>query len=85
MTAALDQQSSVAPAEHVAGELVSVIEPDGVGAQQPTHSRHQVPLGRFHHQIKVIAHEAIGMHLPKSARKEGKDVGPGFASARAGG
>ena len=63
MTAALDQQRFVAPAEHVAEQLVSVIEPEGVGAQEPTHPRHQVRLGRFHHQMKVVAHQAIGMHL----------------------
>jgi hypothetical protein len=47
----------------VTEELVAVIEPNGVSAQEPAHSRHQVRLGRFHHQMKVISHQAIGMHL----------------------
>lgn len=37
--------------------------PSQCSAQQPAHSRHQVRPGRFHHQVKMVSHQAIGMHL----------------------
>ena len=33
-------------------------------AQQPLHPHHQIGLGRFEDQVKVVAHQAIRMHLP---------------------
>src|SRR5437016_3537468 len=44
--------------------LVSAVIAVSVGAQQPLHPVHQVGLRSFYHQMKVIPHEAIGMHLP---------------------
>ena len=44
--------------------LVSAVVAVGVGAQQPLHPVHQVGLRSFYHQMKVIPHEAIGVHLP---------------------
>ena len=44
--------------------LVPDVEPLGVNAQEPLHACHQVGFGRLHHQVKVVAHQAIGMHLP---------------------
>jgi len=40
-----------------------VVESNRVGAQQPPHSRDKVGLGCLDHQVEVIAHQAIGMHL----------------------
>jgi len=43
--------------------LVPVIESNRLGAQQPTHPRHEVRLGRLDHHVKMITHQATGMHL----------------------
>src|SRR5438045_6865023 len=44
--------------------LVAAVEPAGINAHQPFHPGHQVGLGRLHHQMKMIAHEAKRMNLP---------------------
>jgi hypothetical protein len=44
--------------------FVSAIETDSVGAQQPLHAGHQVGLRCLDDQVKMVGHEAIGMHLP---------------------
>ena len=41
-----------------------MIQTDGVGTEQPAHSFHQVGLRGLDHQMKVVVHEAISMHLP---------------------
>ena len=48
----------------MAKQLVAVIEPNRAGAQEPAHAPDQVRLGRFHHHVEVVAHQAIGMNLP---------------------
>ena len=40
------------------------VESAGRGTQKPFHPRHQIGLGRLHHQVKVVGHQAEGMHLP---------------------
>jgi hypothetical protein len=40
------------------------IIPRGLDAQQPFHSQNQRHLRRLHHEVKMIAHQAIRMHLP---------------------
>jgi len=35
---------------------------------KPLHSGDQIALGHLHHQMKVILHETIGLHLPISFR-----------------
>ena len=64
IAAALHQLRLVASAEHMPKLLVPVIEPDGIGALQPGHPGDQVCVGGFQHQMIVVAHQAIGMHLP---------------------
>ena len=64
ITAAIHNQGFIAAAEHVTDEFVPVIEADGVGALEPRHPGNQVGVGSFQHQMIVIAHQAIGMHLP---------------------
>src|SRR5579862_5526818 len=54
----------MASAEQVTEEFVPSIEPGSVGAQKPFHAVHQVGLGSFDDQVKVIAHETIRMNLP---------------------
>ena len=44
--------------------LVATIEANGIGAQQPLHAGHQVGLGCLDNQMKMIGHQAIGMHQP---------------------
>jgi len=41
-----------------------MIQPNGIGAEQPLHSLHQIGIGSFKDQVKVIAHQTIGMYLP---------------------
>ena len=52
------------PANKGPQRLVANIEALGIGAQQPFHPSHQIGLGSFDYQMKVIAHEAIGVNLP---------------------
>jgi hypothetical protein len=47
----------------MAEELAPVIQAQGVGAEESTHPLHKVAIGRFDHQMKVIAHQAKGMDL----------------------
>ena len=61
--AAIDDQGFGAAVEHMAQELVPVIQSDGLGDQEPAHPRHQAGVGRFDHQVKVGAHQTIGRHL----------------------
>ena len=61
--AALHHQRLVAPAEDMTAEFVAMVQADGIGAQAPAHSRHQIGARRFHHQMKMVAHQAEGMHL----------------------
>ena len=41
-----------------------MVEPRRVGAQEPFHTRHSVSVERLHHRMKMIGHQAPGMHLP---------------------
>ena len=40
------------------------VKPTGVSAQKPFHPGDQIALRRLHHPMKMIAHQAIGLHLP---------------------
>ena len=46
---------------------VPAIESAGVNSQQPLHAFHQIGLGRFHDQMKVIGHQTQRMDLPPGA------------------
>jgi hypothetical protein len=48
----------------VAKIRVPAVDTHGVGGEQPFHAGDQVALRRLDHQMKVIVHEAPGMHLP---------------------
>jgi hypothetical protein len=48
----------------MAALLVPDIKAFGVNAQQPLHPDHQIGLGRFHDQMKMIAHQTVGVNLP---------------------
>jgi hypothetical protein len=43
---------------------VSHVETPGINAQQPLHPGDQIGLRGFDHQMKVVAHQTPGMHLP---------------------
>src|ERR1039457_6989774 len=64
VAATIHDQYLIPAAKQVPKFLVPPIEAAGVGAQQPLHPGHQVGLGRFDNQVKVVAHEAIRVHLP---------------------
>lgn len=61
--AGFHEEGFVASTEHMAEELAPVIQAQGVGAEESTHPLHQVAIGRFDHQMKVIAHQAKSMDL----------------------
>ena len=63
VAASIHHQGLVAATKDMTKELVPVIEPDGVSAQKPAHPGHQIGIGRFHHQMEMIPHQAVGMHL----------------------
>src|SRR5438067_1561638 len=46
-------------------QLVPVVEPDGVGALEPSHAGYQVRVWRFQNQVVMVAHEVLRMHLPR--------------------
>ncbi len=64
VAAPVHDQRLVPAAEQMAKQLVPPVESSGISPQKPLHPRHQIGLGRFHHQVKVIGHQAIRMHLP---------------------
>jgi hypothetical protein len=45
---------------------MAAMEPTGVRAQQPMHPFAQIGVGRFDDQMKMVAQQAIRMHLPIS-------------------
>ena len=61
---AIHQQRLVTSAEQMPGQLVPPVEARRVSSQQPLHARHQIRLGRLHHQVKMIGHQAKGLNLP---------------------
>ena len=61
--AAIHHQGFIATAENMPKSLVPGIESQRIGTQQPTHARHQIPVGRLNHQVKMIAHQTVGMNL----------------------
>ena len=63
-TAAIDQQSFVAPAKQMSEKLVPAVIPLGVGSQQPFHARDQVGIRRFNHEMEMVRHETEAVHLP---------------------
>ena len=54
----------IPPAQNMAAEFMPVVKADGLGAFQPSHAAHQVGVGRFQHQIVMIAQQTIRVNLP---------------------
>jgi hypothetical protein len=44
------------------------VESQGIGAQQPAHARHQIPVGGLNDQVKMIAHQTIRVNLKTGLR-----------------
>ena len=61
---ASDDQGFVATREHMAVQLMTAIEPCGVGAEKPFHAGHEVGLRRLDHEMKMIRHQAECVDLP---------------------
>ena len=58
---------------------MTVVKTDRAGALQPRHSRHQIRVRSFHHQMIMVSHETKGMSLLTSLpTRFGK--GPGYSS-----
>jgi hypothetical protein len=66
-SAAIHQKRFVTTAKEMARETVTAIELLRIGAQEPLHPGTQVAARSLYHQVKVIAHQAIGMNLPSRA------------------
>ena len=64
----VDDLRLVAASEKVSPLPVPTIETLRVGSQHPAHSGHEVRLRRLQHQMKMVAHETIGVHLPPGLR-----------------
>src|SRR2546423_8296247 len=45
-------------------EFVFAVETGSVGPQKPFHASDEIGKRRFDHEVKMIAHQAIGVHLP---------------------
>ena len=58
----IDHLGLVTPAEKMAPVPVSPIEAHGACTQKPLHAHAEIRLRRLDHQMKVAAHENIGMH-----------------------
>ena len=58
------QRHLIPPAQNMAQEFVPLVKADGVGALQPSHAAHQVGVGRFQHQMVMIAQQTIRVNLP---------------------
>ncbi len=71
----LNSYRLVTTAEQMAEELVSPVEPHGVGAQEPFHACDQVGLRGFDHQVEMVSHHTPGVDLPVGL---GANFGKGF-------
>ncbi len=60
----IQQQRFVTTGKEMPTQAMPPIEAHGVSAQKPLHPRHQIRPRRFHHQVEMIPHKAIGVHLP---------------------
>ena len=64
VAAPIHDQRLIPSAEQMPKQLVPPVESSRVSPQKPLHTRHQIGLGGFHHQMKVVGHQTIRMHLP---------------------
>jgi hypothetical protein len=54
----------ISSAKDVPSLLMSAVKPDGIAAQKPMHSIHEIPVGCLYNQVKMVAHQAVSVHLP---------------------
>src|SRR5207247_7654006 len=62
----INQERFVTAGKKMAAELVSTVKTHGVRAQEPFHPRDQICARSLHNQMKMIAHQTVGMYLPSS-------------------
>src|SRR5437773_9601568 len=60
----LHNQRLVATAKDVTEQFLPMVQANGIDAEEPTHPIHEVSVRRFHHEVKVVFHEAIRVHPP---------------------
>ena len=65
-SAGVHQERFVSASKEMAPQTVSAIELLSVGTQQPLHAGAQIAPRRFHNEMKMVIHEAIGVNLPPS-------------------
>ena len=66
-SASIHQERFVSTPKEMAAKTVTSVELLGVRAKKPLHPCAQVAARGFHHQMKMIAHQTIGMNLPTRA------------------
>ena len=64
VAASIHDQTFVPPGKQMAEKPVAAVEAPRVSAQKPFHAYHEVGLGRLDHEVKMVAHQTIHMHLP---------------------
>ena len=62
--AAVHKKRFVASAKEMTPKTVPAIELLSVGTQKPLHARAQVAARRFYYEMKMIAHQTVGVNLP---------------------
>src|SRR6266480_7535975 len=60
----IDQLCFVAPTKEMPPVPMPPVKSLRVGAQQPFHPSSQIWLRRLQNQMKMIAHQTVGIHLP---------------------
>src|SRR5437016_5345793 len=60
----IDQERLVTSRKKMTAQFVPPVKTHRIGAQQPLHSFDQICSWRFYHQMKMIAHQTVGVHLP---------------------
>src|SRR5476649_1908972 len=60
----IDLLRLVTPLEEVTSEPMSPIEALGISSQEPFHSSDEVSPRRLQDEMKMVAQQTIGMHLP---------------------
>ena len=66
--APIDHQRFVASGEKMTAYPMAPVEPHRITSEQPFHPGNEIYSRSFDDQMKMIAHQAIGMHLPAGLR-----------------
>lgn len=74
----VDEERFVATGKEMPAQGMPPIKAHCVGAEEPLHSAHQVGPRGFDDEMKMVAHQAVGVHLPiglgAGIRERGQEV-----------